>query len=128
MKMPKKFPSIPRIITERAYFYLSFFLSFVVIIALVILISAVIFDFARNFVSFQKIYVQRQDLLGKINFWNSIAEKYSGYPDAYFNIALLYYKLEDFGNARKFLQQTLILNPDYNNASKLDGFLKEKGY
>lgn len=132
MKLPKEFPSISRIITEKTlkkfYAISSVILSLFAVILLGIFIVLMSVNFLQNFANFQKIYAQRQEISGSINFWNSIADKYSGYPDAYFNIAILYYKLGNFENARKYLLQTLVLNPDYKNANHLEALLKNRGY
>lgn len=149
MKLLYKFPSFSRIITEnkdfqklqknwiklsnqhklgKTYAYFSVFLTLLISFVLIISIIFVIFDFSQNFTKYQELNVKRQEISSKINFWKSIASKYSGYPDAYFNIAVLYFELNDFKNSRAYLNSTLILNPDYKSAANLDKSLKEKGY
>ena len=134
-----KFPSIYRIITEKLkykpsnkltkfYAYFSILLTFIVIISLVILIIFISIDFGQNFTKYQSLDTQRKDLISKINFWNSIAEKYTGYPDAYLNISSLYFQLDDLGNARKYINKTLLLNPDYEKARQLEEKIYKKGY
>ncbi|KKP79634.1 MAG: hypothetical protein UR81_C0042G0010 [Candidatus Levybacteria bacterium GW2011_GWB1_35_5] len=134
-----KFPSIYRTITEKLnykpsvkltkfYAYFSILLTFIVIISLVILIIFISIDFGQNFTKYQSLDTQRKDLISKINFWNSIAEKYTGYPDAYLNISSLYFQLDDLGNARKYINKTLLLNPDYEKARQLEEKINKKGY
>ncbi len=134
-----KFPSIYRTITEKLnykpsvkltkfYSYFSILLTFIVVIFLVILIIFISIDFGQNFIKFQTLQTQRKDLISKINFWNSIAEKYTGYPDAYLNISSLYFQLDDLGNARKYINKTLLLNPDYEKARQLEEKISQKGF
>ena len=134
-----KFPSIYRIITEKLkykpsnkltkfYAYFSILLTFIVIISLVILIIFISIDLGQNFTKYQSLDAQRKDLISKINFWNSIAEKYTGYPDAYLNISSLYFQLDDLSNARKYINKTLLLNPDYEKARQLEEKINQKGF
>ena len=134
-----KFPSIYRTITEKLnykpsvkltkfYAYFSVLLTFIAIISLTILIVFISIDFGQNFTKYQSLDTQRKDLISKINFWNSIAEKYTGYPDAYLNISSLYFQLDDLGNARKYINKTLLLNPDYEKARQLEEKINKKGY
>ena len=149
MKKQSKFPSISRIITEnrvfqnayknwikllseykliKVYAYFSIIVTFLISIILVILIVFIAFNFSKNFTKYQSLNLKRQEISSKINFWKSIASKFSGYPDAYFNIAVLYYEINDLKNSRNYLNQTLLLNPSYKNTSGLNESLKEKGY
>jgi len=149
MKKQNKFPSISRIITEnrvfqnayknrikllsehkliKVYAYFSIIVTFLISVILIILMIFVALNFSKNFTKYQSLNLKRQEISSKINFWKSIAGKFSGYPDAYFNIAVLYYEINDLKNSRNYLNQTLLLNPGYKNASGLDENLKEKGY
>lgn len=149
MKCLIKFPSISRVITEnkrlqnlrkkwikflnqykvsKIYAYFSLFLTLLISLVLIVSIIFVVFDFSQNFTKYQELNAKRQEISSKINFWKSIASKYSGYPDAYFNIAVLYFELNDLQNSRVYLDRTLMLNPNYKNALELDKSLKEKGY
>lgn len=134
-----KFPSIYRTITEKLnykpsnkltkfYAYFSILLTFIVVISLVILIIFISIDFGQNFTKYQSLDTQRKDLISKINFWNSIAEKYTGYPDAYLNISSFYFQLNDLESARKYINQALFLNPDYDKAKILEEKISKKGY
>ena len=134
-----KFPSIYRIITEKLhlkpsakstkfYAYLSVVLTFIVVILLLGLMAYVSFEFGQNFTKYQNLHTQRKDLESKINFWHSISEKYSGYPDAYLNLSNLYFQLNDFENARKYINKALFLNPDLNEAKILEEKIISKDY
>lgn len=132
-------PSIYRIITEKLHFkpstklskfyaYVSIVLTFIVVILLLGLMVFVSFEFGQNFTKYQNLHAQRQDLKSKINFWNSVSEKYDGYPDAYLNLANLYFQLNDFKNAKKYLGIALLLNPNLDKALVLEEELKRKDY
>lgn len=140
-KTPPKleFPSIYRTITEKLrfkplanlgkfYTYTSIVLTFIVVILLLGLMVFVSFEFGQNFTKYQNLHMQRQDLKSKINFWNSVSEKYDGYPDAYLNLANLYFQLNDFKNAKKYLDIALLLNPDLDKALILEERLKRNDY
>jgi hypothetical protein len=68
---------------------------------------------------------QRQQIQYKINFWQSIAQKYNGYKDAYFQIAVLQYQLGDVRSAKQENTKALLLDPNFNDAKKLDSLLKK---
>ncbi|MBI2025840.1 MAG: tetratricopeptide repeat protein [Candidatus Levybacteria bacterium] len=133
-----KLPSIYRIINEKVkklnpklikfYTYFSIILTFVVAIFLLLLIGFISFDLGKNFTRYQSLHAQRQSIVSKINFWSSIAQKYPGYPDAYLNMASLYFELNDLQRARKYIDQALLLNPDYDKAIELEKKISQKGY
>ncbi|MBI3985258.1 MAG: tetratricopeptide repeat protein [Candidatus Levybacteria bacterium] len=137
-KTKLKFPSIYRTITEKInkprprlfkfYAYFSIFLTLVVTIFLVVLIGFISINLYQNFTKYESLHAQRQNLVSRINFWNSIAEKYPGYPDAYLNIASLYFELNELNSARKYVDQALLLNPDYEKAKILEEKISQKGY
>lgn len=136
-KLPKHFPSISRFITEKSflkphykakaqkiYAYMSIPLIFLVIVILLILTGFIGYKLSIDYFKYQDLQYKRQQTYSKINFWKSIAEKYNGYPEAYFNIAVLYYELGELNNSQNYLTQTLLLNPDYPNADKLKNKLR----
>jgi tetratricopeptide (TPR) repeat protein len=136
-KLPKEFPSISRFITERIHFksqnkateqkvyvYISTSLTLVVAIVLLVLTSFVGYSLFQNYNQYQNLQSKRQEIYSKVNFWKSIAEKYTGYPEAYFNIAVLYYEVGQLENSQKYLSEVLLLNPNYPGADKLENKLK----
>lgn len=134
-----EFPSIYRTITEKLHFkpsaklsklyaYISIVLTFIIVIFLLGLMVFVSFELGQNFTKYQNLHAQRQDLKSKINFWNSIAEKYDGYPDAYLNLANLYFQLNDYENAKNYVDKALLLNPDLDKALVLEERLKRVDY
>ena len=90
---------------------------------LVILIIGISFLSFRIFTNLNKaiqINIQREKIQGQINFWKSVSDKYPGYKDSYFRIAELEYTLGDFKKANEFNTKALFLDPNYNDAKKLE--------
>ena len=137
IKLPNKFPSISRFITEKAhvkplnkakaqkvYAYILVALTLAAAVVLLALTSFVGYNLSISYIKYQNLQSQRQQIYSKINFWKSIAEKYTGFPEAYFNIAVLYYEVGELETSQTYLTQTLLLNPNYPNAQKLENKLK----
>ena len=135
----RQFPSISRFITERLESVrapkLRFSLSrqskpyqiilailataiFVIVVVLVAGISFFTIKTYQNVVKITQISSQRQNMQGKINFWQSIADKYDGYKDAYFQMAILDYQLGNFPKAKDENAKALLLDPNFNDAKK----------
>jgi len=70
--------------------------------------------------------MQRQQIQDKINFWQSIADKYEGYKDAYFQMAILDYNLGNFKKAKLDDQKALTLDPNFEDAKNLNAVLSGK--
>jgi tetratricopeptide (TPR) repeat protein len=60
----------------------------------------------------------------KINFWQSIADKYEGYKDAYFQMAVLDYQLGNLQKAKSENKKALSLDPNFTDAQKLEVVLE----
>jgi hypothetical protein len=130
-----QFPSIFRIIPESKLFKqalkskpLFYFISgFMVIMSMILVLSIGIFGVKLygNLNMLIRLTNQRQELKAKINFWQSIAEKYEGYKDAYFQIAVLEYRLGDLNGAKQANIKALLLDPNFEDAKKLDSLLSK---
>ena len=131
-----QFPNISRIITEnkhyknilsskRVFYLLSGFIFFVTIVltAVIIVFSIKLYEKVGSFVELAN---NRRELVSKVNFWNSISEKYEGYKDAYFQIAILEYKLGDYKKAKQANLKALLLDPNFDEAKKLEVLLENK--
>jgi len=143
----RQFPSIYRFITERKHglssiknkFRLSnqsklknlliFVSAGLVFLIVIILVFGIVFLGISTFrysLQAEKINNQRQDLQTQINFWQSIADKYEGYKDAYFRIAVLEYQLGDFQKSKDYNKKALLLDPNFDDAKKLEVVLENK--
>ncbi len=134
-----QFPNIYRIITEKLSFRLSWQpkLSKIAILALAListLISLVLVvgiailgvQTFQNVNQAVQVNSQRQDLQSKANFWQSIIDKYDGYKDAYFQKALLEYKLGQIDKAKADNAKALLLDPNFADAKNLETVLEGK--
>jgi hypothetical protein len=101
-------------------------LTFFMVVLLLAGIGVFIFKTYDNFNKTQQVSLQRQGIQEKINFWQSIANKYEGYKDAYFQMAVLDYQLGNFQKARQENLRTLILDPNFEDAKKLELILADK--
>lgn len=106
------------------YAFISLFFLIIVFLSFGILVSGL--KFYKYVSLYAKISSERQSLQGKINFWQSIADKYEGYKDAYFQIALLEYKLGNFKKAREYNKKALLLDPNFEDSKKLEILLEGK--
>ena len=135
----RQFPNISRFITERMSFRLSWRpklgkITFLVLASISILISLVLTTgiiisaviIYQNLNQTVQINNQRQDLQSKANFWQSISDKYDGFKDAYFQKALLEYKLGQIDKAKQDNLKALLLDPNFEDAKKLEMVLDSK--
>ncbi len=135
----RQFPNIYRIITERLTFRLLWrpklgklalfvLASISILISLVLVVGIVVFAVIiyQNLNQTVQINNQRQNLQGKANFWQSISNKYDGYKDAYFQKALLEYKLGQIDKAKEDNLKALLLDPNFDDAKKLETVLDNK--
>lgn len=141
-----QFPSIYRIITESAVYKNSLknwnrlpnqsnlkktliilFVTAFSILSLILLTGIVVLtkDLYDKAIEINKIIVNRQNIQRQINFWQSVSEKYPGYKDAYFKIAILQYQLGDLESSKKNNNKALLLDPSYDDAKKLEKLLNK---
>lgn len=145
-KKPQQFPKNYRFITESKafrsvsnyWFRLSNqskvkqFFKFTSIVLVVLTVLVLIFGISifslnlyKYYQEFSQISSQRQNMQSQINFWQSVSDKYDGYKDAYFRMALLEYNLGDFKNAELNNQKALLLDPNFSDAKKLEDVLNK---
>jgi tetratricopeptide (TPR) repeat protein len=142
-----QFPNIYRIITERGMFkklpkltislqwqpklkktlaISAAIIAFVVIVILTVGISFFSIKVYQNYQEITQINMQRQQIQSRINFWQSIADKYEGYKDAYFQMAILDYQLGNFQKAKQENLKALMLDPNFEDAKNLKDVLDSK--
>ena len=128
-KEKPQFPRISRIIPEKYIFFLTIVTSVVVFFIAVLFLAGIVFLGNRiytNYKNLRKTEIQRQNLQSQINFWQSVADKYSGYKDSYFRIAVLEYRLGNFSEAKNYNQKALLLDPNFADAKQLEVFIDKK--
>ncbi len=144
--LASQFPSIYRRITEnklfkkfknlsirlqnqpkvkKIFYYFSIILGILVIFVLILGISLISFKVYKNFNQAYEINLEREKIQREINFWTSVTNKYSGYKDAYFRVAVLEYNLGNFNKAKKFNKKALLLDPNYLDSKKLEEILNK---
>lgn len=106
--------------------FLSIILMFLIIMILAFGIMLFSFKIYKSAVYYRQISLERQNLQSQVNFWQSIRQKYDGYADAYFRIAVLEYRLGNFNEALVYNQKTLFLDPNFKDAKKLEVLLNKK--
>jgi tetratricopeptide (TPR) repeat protein len=135
-KLASQFPKIYRIITEnkhykkflaskRVFYILS---GFIVFVSMIITIGVVIFSVKlyENTSILIGLTNSRRGLASEVSFWNSISQKYEGYKDAYFQIAILEYKLGNFKKAKEANLKAILLDPGFEDSKKLEVLLNGK--
>jgi len=96
-------------------------ISYVLFMLLIIsLIITGAFNAYKNFQTFKTVSLKREELTENIKLWQSIAEKYPGYKDAYFKIASMEYQIGDYKLAKEYVEKALVLDPNFSNAMILE--------
>lgn len=119
-----QFPKNYRTITERT-------VSSIVIMAvvsLILFITLLATQIFKDYREFERISKERVKLNSNLNSWSSILDRFPGYSDASFNIALTYFQLNNLSKARQYLSKTFSFDPNYPGAGKLDTELKKRGF
>ena len=110
---------------EKIPFKLRLFIGLLVIIILTATIAYFRLKTYQEYAQTQQVLAQREQIQSKINFWQSIAQKYEGYKDSYFQMAVLYYQLGNFEEAKLENQKALSLDPNFEDARKLEEVLNK---
>lgn len=67
---------------------------------------------------------ERQAVLAEITAWENRASQYSGYRDAYFTLAVLYYQLHKREKAKENLEKVFQIDPNFEKGRELERKLK----
>lgn len=142
-----EFPNISRLITENGLFkktknnkfrllnqaklnkiakILGIFLVFVLTFSLAFGIVVFSIRIYSLYGYIRQINTEKQSLQDKVNFWQSVAGKYDGYKDAYFQMAVYDYQLGNYQKSKQENQQALLLDPNFENAKRLETLLDKK--
>lgn len=74
----------------------------------------------KNLQEEKRLKADRAKTVAELNFWKGVAGKYKNYRDAYFKITTLEYRLGNIDEAKKNLRKTLELDPNFENARKME--------
>lgn len=88
--------------------------------AIIIGITIVGLDLNKNLLEKQRINQEKEKILSEIKFWQDISQKYKGYRDAYFKLALLEYKMGNIDKSRNYLKTTFDLDPNFEKGRELE--------
>ncbi|MCL4418976.1 tetratricopeptide repeat protein [Patescibacteria group bacterium] len=123
-KQKTKFPKIFRFITERLELFKLVLIGFVSGILFAVLVFVAI-DVYKNYQQKLLLDLERRAIINEISFWNNASIKYQGNKDAYFQLALLEYRLKDFSKSKYYLQKALFLDPNFEDGRKLESILNK---
>jgi len=99
---------------------LKTFLVCIFIVAAII----VYLDLRRNIQTKQSIDSQRNALARELNYWENFISEHQDYRDAYIQASILEYKMGDTSKAKIYIEKSLVLDPNYPEALKIEQFLK----
>lgn len=132
LKSSIEFPNIFRFITEQKYLktikkhqwrlITAGFISAIIIGAIVIVGA----DSYKNYQENKRLSEKRANIEAQIKFWQSASQKYPGFRDSYFELALLEYQLKDFNKSEEYLKEALRLDPNFKSGRKLENILNKK--
>lgn len=80
-------------------------------------------DLGKNLSEKQKINQGKEKVLSEVKFWQEVSQKYKGYRDAYFKLALLEYQLGNTEKSRTYLKEVYSLDPNFEKGRELEKLL-----
>jgi tetratricopeptide (TPR) repeat protein len=116
--------SFPKINPARLFKMYWTALKVLVVFAFVSAVIVVCLDLQKNLQTKQNIDYQREVLAKDLSFWKNFIAKYPNYPDAYFQVSILEYRLGDTSKARVYVEKGLSLDPNSGSGRKLEQLLK----
>lgn len=124
----EKSPSNSRSISEQIDFLKlgSWVLKFFVFLVFAIAIIVIGYDLQRNIQMKEIVDSKRDNLMKNLYFWESFIATHKDYADAYFQVAILEYRLGDVLKAREYLEKGLVVNPSSVDGRKLERFFGSK--
>ena len=127
-KFQKKFPRIPRFITElpqkKWFFYTK--IDCFSLITTILLVTIIL----RGYELFEGIQVleaattKHEDIAKERAYWIDVATRHPGYRDAEFKLAILSYQLGEKDKAKEYLDETLTIDPNFKEGRE---FAKQVG-
>lgn len=120
-----KFPKIYRFFTDKSLKKaVKTQFQIISLVLLIVLILTFGLDLLQNLQKQKELDFQRQILTSELKTWESIAQKFPNFKDAYYQLAVLSYRLGDFEKAREYIKKALFLDPNFEKARELDRLLR----
>ena len=94
-----------------------------VLLAIIIVVGL---DLYKDIKQKEKAEIERREITKELQFWQSVASKYKDFRDAYFQLAVLEYRLGNINGAKYYLQKTLSLDPNFEKGRELEKILSTK--
>ncbi len=113
-----QFPNIYRIITDR-HFLLGILLG-----SLSIIVVTTGYDLFNTLQIKKELDLERQKVISQIQYWQSVARRYQGYRDAYIELAILENRLGENKKAKRFVQKSLAIDPNFEPGRQLENMLQ----
>lgn len=118
LPIPKSnFPRISRRITENNVWLI---IASVVIGVVILIVGA---DLQKSIQDKQYIEKERIKIAKEIEYWEKTIEKYKDFRDAYFQLAVLNYRLGNFEKAKDYLRRVFELDPNFKEGRDLEKLL-----
>ncbi len=118
------FPKNIRFITEYTFSVsqsrmIKIILVSIVSLFLLMLITLQVVVILNNIKQQEALQQQRMKLENEVTYWKGVANKYQGYRDVYYRIALLQYKLGNVAQSQKYVKKALELDPNFSQGRVL---------
>ncbi len=96
---------------------------FIVCLVIVFFIIFSGFALAKN-IDTRKLQMEKiAQVNQEIEFWSKIAEKHRDYRDAYYQLAVLNYRIGETEKSKIFLKKVFLLDPNFKEGRKLEKIL-----
>ena len=81
--------------------------------------SATNLDILNTLQKQKELNFEKEKIKSEIKLWEDLSKKYPGYSEAYFQLAVLNYRLGEFKNSKYYADKALYLDPDFEKARNL---------
>lgn len=120
-KSPSNFRTIPATFLRIYRLSLKVFIIFIFILAVIV----VGLDLNANIQAKQAIDLEREKLTRELKFWEDFIDEHKDYRDAYFQAAILEYRLGNTSKAKMHAEKGLALDPNSEDGKKLEELLSK---
>lgn len=115
---------VERSLLLKGRLWITFMISFLLLMMIVV----VSVSFYKNIRIKQNVDREREKNTKDILYWQGIANKYKGYRDAYFQLAVLEYKIGDMEKSKQYLKKVFELDPNFEVGIRLEKVLGNGNY